>query len=509
MRMLSKSKYQTGLQCPRALWRSIHAPETADPVTETQQWIFDQGSQIGCLAQALFPGGTEVTENHRQRAQALATTARLIGSGEKVLYEPAFQFDDVLVRVDILVRVDAADGDAPGGAGLWDVYEVKSATSLKPQFVTDAAIQTYVLEGAGLQVRRASVIHIDTSYAFDGGSHDPAKLFAIVDVTEDARKHTLEIPAVLGDLKQMLAGEEPEVRIGSQCSSPYRCAFFGHCHAFLPAENPITNLPRLSEKTLHLLLDSGIHSIKEIPAGFPGITQNQNVVVEVVRAGKPQVKASAIAAELKSLVWPVRHLDFETVMPALPLWPGTRPYEAVPVQYSIHLHHDDGRTEHREFLAEAGEDPRQKLAERLLADLGESGSIVHYSPYERRILAALAGWFPHLRTRFSAVEKRLFDLEKIVRANLRHPMDCGRTSVKYVLPAWCPDLSYDGLGVQDGQTASIRYLRMALGGMPEEEAEALRRDLLEYCKLDTYATVRLLEELLGLAEGRAETTSGG
>lgn len=503
MRMLSKSKYQTGLQCPRALWRSIHAPETADPVTETQQWIFDQGSEIGRLAQALFPGGTEVTEDHRQRAQALKSTCHLMESGERILYEPAFQFDDVLVRVDILVRVDGSNASDEAGSGLWDFYEVKSATSLKSQFVTDAAIQTYVLEGAGLQVRRASVIHIDSSYVFDGNSHDPAKLFAVSDVTEAARAHMLEVPAILGDLKRMLAGDEPAVRIGSQCASPYRCAFFGHCHAFLPAENPITNLPRLSEKALHLLIDNGIYSIKGIPAGFPGLTQKQNAVVEVVREGRPQVNASAITAELRSLTWPVYHLDFETVMPALPLWPGTHPYEAVPVQYSVHVHRDDGSIEHREFLAEAGEDPRLTLAERLLIDLGESGSIVHYSPYERRILAGLSEWFPHLRTQFAGVEKRLLDLEKIVRANLRHPMDCGRTSIKYVLPAWCPDLSYDGLEVRDGQTASVRYLRMALGGMTEEEAQALRRDLLEYCKLDTYATVRLLEELLRLSKGRA------
>jgi len=505
--MLSKSKYQTGLQCPRALWRFMHVPETADPVTEVQQWIFDQGSEIGRLAQALFPGGTEVTEDHRQRAQALTSTGHLIGSGEKILYEPAFQFDDVLVRVDILVRADGANASDPIGSGLWDFYEVKSATSLKPQFVTDAAIQTFVLEGAGFQVRRASVMHIDTSYMFDGGSHDPAKLFVISDVTEAARAHMLEIPAILGDFKLMLAGDEPAVRIGSQCSSPYKCAFFGHCHAFLPAENPITNLPRLSEKALHLLIDNGIYSIKDIPAGFPGLTQKQNTVVEVVREGKPQVNASAIATELRSLAWPVCHLDFETVMPALPLWPRTRPYEVVPVQYSVHVHRVDGSIEHREFLTEAREDPRLSLAERLLADLGESGSIVHYSPYERRILAGLAEWFPHLRTQFANVEKRLFDLEKIVRANLRHPMDCGRTSIKYVLPAWCPELSYDGLEVRDGQTASIRYLRMALGGMTEEETEAFRRDLLEYCKLDTYATVRLLEELLRLAEGRTQAIS--
>lgn len=485
MKRLSKSRYQKGLQCEKALWLTVHNPSVADPITESQQWIFDQGSTVGQLAQSLFPGGVEVTEDHFQTAQALVRTQELIASGADVLYEPAFEFDNVLVRVDILVRVEP---------GVWDLYEVKSASSAKEQFVTDAAIQTYVVEGTGLRVRTSNVVHINNQYVHDGGEYDPAKLFAIADVTDEVRQHIVGVPDMLGYMQQMLTGPEPDIRIGSRCRKPYDCSFAGHCHAFLPADNPITNLPRLSEKACNALLDAGILAIDHIPSGFDGLSDNQASVVEVVRSGRPDINGEGLHKDLGALQWPVKHLDFETIMPALPLWAGVRPYEAVPFQYSIHIHEQDGSVSHREFLAPAGEDPRRTLAERMLEDLGESGSIIHYSPYERKILNALAEWFPEMQEQFDAVLGRMFDLEKMVRARLKHPLDCGRTSIKFVLPAWCPELTYSDLDVKDGQTASVKYLRMAMGLLDEQEARKLNQDLLDYCRLDTFATVRLLEE---------------
>ncbi len=501
MERLSKSRYQTGLQCERALWRQIHARETADPVTEVQQWIFDQGTEVGRVAQGLFPGGIEVAEDHSQTAQALEATQRLLTSGATVLYEPAFEHDGVLVRVDVLVRAGGA-GD-PGlpddDIGLWNLYEVKSSSSLKPQHVTDAAIQTYVVEGAGLRVGRSQVVHLDKSYTYGGGVHDPDRLFTIADVTADVRAYLPSIPATLRRFQEMLAELEPDIRIGSQCSSPYTCSFFGHCHAFLPAEHPVTDLPRLSEALLHRLLDSGMTSIRDIPADFTGLTPTQRKVVEVVRRGEPHIDVAGLASDLAGLEWPVYHLDFETVAPALPLWPGTRPYEPVSFQYSVHVHHRDGTHEHREHLHTGDDDPRAPLAMRLLGDLGEAGSIVHYSSYEKRILNGLSDGIPELAGRFEPVYGRLFDLEGVFRRRLRHPAACGRTSIKYVLPAWCPDLSYADMEIRDGQTASVRYLRALRGMMPPHEVEKLHADLRAYCGLDTYATVRLLDEIVRLA----------
>lgn len=486
---LSKSRFQKGLQCERALWLAVHEPESADPITETQQWIFDQGTEVGRLAHGLFPGGVEVTEDYRHQEEAVATTTRLLSEGAPALYEPAFFFDGVLVRVDALVRV----GDS------WDLYEVKSSSKLKPENVTDAAVQTYVLEGAGLRIRRSHIVHLDTSYVYQGGDYDLAKLFAIEDVTADVRSFVPAIPGLLDSFRAMLEGSEPNIRVGTRCRKPYDCDFTGRCHAFFPAVHPVTDLPYLSESALHALLDLGVTCIRDIPDSFDQLTSNQAETVSVVKKGEPLVHSTGLAAALSRLEWPVYHLDFETINPALPLWAGTRPYEVIPFQYSVHVHHEDGTHEHREYLHTDGTDPRRALAERMLADLDETGSVTHYTAYEDRMLGGLALALPDLVGGIASVRRRLFDLEPVISRFTKHPDACGRTSIKYVLPAWCPDMSYAGLSIGDGQTASVRYVKAVRGLVEPIVAEQTYADLVEYCGLDTLAMVRLLETLREMA----------
>lgn len=483
---LSKSRFQKGLQCPKALWLEVHKRDAADPITESQQWVFDQGTEVGRLAHGLFDGGVEVTEDHRHPDEAVSTTARLLAEGVPVLFEPAFCHDGVMVRVDALVSV---------GDGQWDLYEVKSSTRLKPEHITDAAVQVYVAECSGLSVRRAHIVHIDNTYVFEGGDYDLSRLFAIEDVTADARAFVPAVPALLEAFDAMLAGPEPEVRIGGRCTSPYGCQFAGYCHAFLPSRHPVTDIPRLSEAKLHALLDAGITGIGDIPDDFGLLTTLQWRAVRAVKSGDAYVDQAGLVRDIGRLHWPVVHLDFETVNPALPVWAGTRPYQAVPFQYSIHVHHEDGTHEHLGYLHTGVDDPRPAIASRMLADLGERGSVLHYSSYEVRVLRELAEELPEFAEAIAAVMDRLCDLEKVVGANTRHPDACGRTSIKYVLPAWCPDMTYAGLGIQDGQTASVRYLKAVKGLVPEHEARTVFSDLVEYCGLDTFAMVRLLEAL--------------
>ena len=490
---LSKSRFQKGLQCEKALWLAVHRPDLAEPVTEAQQWIFDQGTEVGRLAQELFPGGTEVTEDYRHTDEALTTTQCLLAEGATTLFEPAFYFDGVLVRVDALVAV---------GDGTWDLFEVKSGSRVKDENFTDAAVQVYVAEGAGLRVRRAHIVHLDTSYVWEGGAYDLEQLFAIEDVTQRARAVMGGVPVVLEGFRAMLAGPEPEVRIGSCCSKPYGCDFSAYCHAGLAGEHPVTDLPRLGEDALHALLELGVTCIREIPDDFRMLSPAQAKVVRVVKSGLPYVDVPGLARDLASLTWPVYHLDFETVNPALPLWPGTRPYQTIPFQYSVHVHHEDGSHEHREYLHVTTDDPRRPLTERLIADLDDAGSVMHYTAFERTRLADLAAALPDLAGTIGAILGRLVDLEAIIRARTTHPATNGLTSIKRVLPAWCPDLSYADLALGDGSAASVRYLKSVRGLLAPDEVAQLHSDLIEYCGMDTLAMVRLLETLRGRASGR-------
>jgi len=493
-RTLSKSRFQKGLQCEKALWLSIHRPDLKPPVPETQQWIFDQGSEVGRLAQQLFPGGVEVAEDHLHSADALATTRRLLSEGATALYEPAFEFDGAFARVDILVRADATANP------VWDLYEVKSTGSLKEQHISDVAVQAYAVEGSCLPLHSINIVHLNTTYVYAGGEYDIAQLFTVADVTQQARRFMPQIPEALRFLQGVLEGPEPDVLIGTRCTTPYECDYAQYCRTFLPDRHPITELPRLQERQLHDLLSRGITCILDIPDGCQDLTATQRGVVHAVKAGEPVVDTAGLARDLAGLRWPVAHLDFETVMSALPLWPGTRPYQTIPFQYSAHVQRPDGALEQSSYLHAGTDDPRRPLAEHLVQDLAGEGSIVHYTNYENRVLKDLELTFPDLAPQLAAVRARLFDLEGIVRQRTTHPETRGRSSIKYALPAWCPDLTYDGLAIADGQTASVRYLRILKGLADDKEARTTLEDLETYCALDTLATVRLLEQLLALVQ---------
>lgn len=484
---LSKSRFQAGLQCPKRLWLTAHAPELATPTSERQQHIFDTGHAVGELARTRFPGGVLVAEDHTQSAQALETTRALLASDPQppAIFEATFEYGGVFVRADVIRR--AGDGE-------WDLIEVKSGTKVKPENVTDIAVQLWVLEGAGLRIRRAYLMHLNRDYVYPGGDYDVRELFSPEDVTDQARAFTAQVPALVADMLAMLESPEPpDVRIGKHCNDPYDCDFAEYCHAFLP-ERPVTSLPRLNAATLDALLAAGIHAIDEVPTSFPGLTTQQREVCELVRTGEPRFVGD-VARTLSGLAYPLRFLDFETLMSALPLWPGTRPWQQIPFQWSLHVLDEDGSLTHMEFLHEGPGDPRPSLTESLLDALGTHGSIIVYTSFERTRLRELASALPEHAAALAALEPRLFDLERAVAWHVRHPECLGSTSIKVVLPALAPDLTYSGLGIADGNTAALRYLHAITGHADDETRERTFAELREYCGLDTLAMVRLLEVL--------------
>lgn len=488
---LSKSRFQSGLQCPKTLWLAVHQPDLADPVSESLQGRFDEGQRVGAVAREYFPGGVLVEEDHTQTAAAIERTQSLIEQGAFVIYEAAFAFDDVLVRADVMKRDGAA----------WDLVEVKSSTQCKPEHVTDAAVQTYVVEGAGLSVRGVHIMHLDRTYIYEGGAYDLAGLFALVDVTDQARAYLPQVAASVAEMKALLAGDCPEARIGKQCSKPYDCAFHGSCHEFLP-EHPVTEIPRISEKGLNALLDDGLHCILDVPLDHRALTATQRQACQVVQAGELQLLGD-LAGTLGQLTYPVHCLDFETFKPALPLYQGTRPHQQLPFQWSDHVLSADGDLEHRDFLFNGDGDPRPHFLESLLAAVDGEGSVVVYSHFENTMLNAMATDYPEHAGRIAALQERLFDLEKeVVKQHVRHPGFHGRSSIKYVLPALVADLSYDGLAIQNGDAAMLRYADAAEGRLSDAERRCLFSDLRDYCGTDTLAMIRLLQRFSSMAEDR-------
>lgn len=481
---LSKSRFQAGLQCPKRLWLTCHHPELADPIGEAKQAVFDLGHKVGELARARFPGGVLVAEDYTQTFSALQTTGRLIADGVSCLYEPAFEHEGILVRVDVLRK----DGDRG-----WEIIEVKSSTQIKTEYISDAAIQAYVVRGAGMALARSGLLHLNNQYVYPGGPYDLEELFVLEDLTTQVEEYLPRIPALLTTMKAMLVGGCPEVSIGRRCRVPYDCEFMGHCRSFLP-EFPVTDLPRVTDGLLFEFLGRGIHSTRDVPLSHPGLTARQRTVCEVAQSGEPRY-GEGLAAGLADLVYPLHFLDFETINPALPLYEGTRPYQVIPVQWSCHTLDEDGALEHHEFIHREKADPRPALTDRLLATLAGPGTVVTYSGYEGTVLRGLADSQPRWAVEIADVLTRLFDLHKVVHEHVCHPEFHGRTSLKNVLPALVPDLSYRGLAIPNGEVATLRYREAVWGDLAECEREAVFDDLLEYCSLDTLAMVRLFAEL--------------
>jgi hypothetical protein len=477
VRNLSKSKMLAGWQCRKRLWLEIHAPERALYSAATQR-AFGIGHEVGELARRLFPGGTLVGHDTELSA-ALSQTAELVARpGPLTLYEGTFRHEGVLIRADIIVR------DAAGRVRL---VEVKSSTSVKPVNHIDCAVQAWVLAGAGLAPARIELGHINNQFVYPGGD-DYEGLLAFADLSDKVLPLLDAVPRWLAEYRAMLAGEMPDIRVGPQCRNPYECAFIDWCTPPQP-DYPVSRLPG-GGKAVWQLLEEGIDDIRDVPPGFL-TSETQEWVRRVTVAGAPELKPAAAEA-LRQLPWPRYYFDFETVSFAVPVWAGTRPYQALPFQWSCHVESAPGVVEHREFLADGAGPPMRACAETLLEALGDAGPVMVYTSYEAGVLKTLSALYPDLAPRLEAVAARLYDLHPVVKANYYHPDMLGSWSIKAVLPTLAPELSYSALGeVQEGNAASDAFMEMMAPETSGERRAALREDLLRYCALDTLAMVRL------------------
>lgn len=479
---LSKSLILKGKQCSKALYLQKNPPDFEFPPQPDLEAKFRAGNEVGILAQQLFSGGTEVPFEGLSVPEQVEQTRQLIDDGAKVIYEASFEYDGIFVKVDILIK----DGDA------WQIHEVKMSTSVKEVNLDDVAVQFYVLGHCGLLVSGAYLVHINNKYVRQG-EIDVKQLFAGEDVLEEAFLRQANLPQIIADLRSALLGDEPQIDIGPHCSAPYDCDFVPYCWQHIP-NNSIFDLRGNGVKKWSLY-EQGIIRFDQIPLEM--LNKNQRHQVEATLNQEDSIDTDAVAAFLDSLWYPLYHLDFETFNTAIPKFDGTRPYQQVPFQYSLHVQQEAGaEPEHYEFLAEPNVDPRRQLIERLLDLIPEDGCVLTYNQtFEKGVLRALDELFPDLA---EAIDKRLENIHDLMvpfrkRDVYRWPMH-GSYSIKEVLPAMVPKLSYAGMEIADGMAAMQAYHDMC-ALEPGDELDQLRKVMLEYCRLDTLAMVSILGEL--------------
>jgi hypothetical protein len=483
---ISKSAALTGLRCHKALWWQVHEPDA--PELRPDGILldrFDQGKEVGRLAQEHVPGGTMIGTPFISMAQRLALTRSEIEAGTGLIYEAAFEADGVRVLVDILERT-------PQG---FKLIEVKQSTSVKAAHIPDAAIQAYVARRSGLDVRTVELMHLNRECRYP----DLSNLFVREDITARVEAFLPLFPAGLSGLAAVVAGPIPDVAVGDHCTTPDRCPFLARCWPPLPRHH-ISTLYRLSEAMRERLKELAVATIDLIPDGFAlgeVRTRQRRAIVE----SRCSVEAS-LAEALVPLREPLAFLDFETVSRAVPVWSGCGPWEQVPAQLSCHVRSDEGALAHYEWLAEGSGDPRRAIAEALIeASRGAEVIVAYNAGFERSTIERLAVALPDLAEPLRAIGDRLVDLLPIVRNHVYDPAFGGSFALKAVAPALVPGLSYADLEIASGGEATVGLARLLLTTEVLSEAErlGLRRQLLEYCKRDTLCLVRLVDRLRELA----------
>jgi hypothetical protein len=489
--VLSKTRLQAFRQCPRRLWLEIHHPERQEDSVSTQE-AFSNGKEIGEAACRIYDVNGKGVEVDRSNVNAaIECTANLLRS-RRPIFEAGFQAEGARAFADVLLPVTRK------GRRVWRMVEVKSSTKLKDYHHDDVAIQAFIARNAGLPLAGISLAHVDGSWIYPGGG-DYDGLLVERDLTGEAFARDAEVRTWIKKAQAIVKRRaEPVIHTGEQCGAPCDCGFLEHCRkSEKQAKHPLSWLPDVRNKELKAFIAAHPDAdMSAVPDAL--LNDRQRRVKAVTLSGKPFFDAQGAAGSLRAHKLPAYFVDFETIAFAVPRWKGLRPYQHVPFQFSAHRLTRSGRLEHEEFLDLSGKDPSKAFAEALIAACGERGPIFVYSHFESGRLKELASRFPRLEKNLLAIDARIVDLLPLARAHYYHPGQRGSWSIKAVLPAICPDLSYDQLaGIKDGSMAMAAYREALDKDTPTRRKTEIKQQLLDYCRQDTYASVRLWAKLSG------------
>ena len=485
---LSKSRLNSFRQCAKRLWLEVH--KSTEKLETADMWgLFAVGHQVGEIAQRAYTDGLLIAPDNNL-SRALVETEKCLPMG-KPLFEATFERAGVLIRADLLL---------PQGKG-WHMTEVKSSASAKDYHFTDLATQVWVAQGKGLDIARATVRHIDRNFTLLAeGDYNGL----LTDTDADAQVAALlpAVPQAVADARATLQGTEPDVAMGEQCNRPFACPFQAYCSAGMPPAPtyPVSLLPGRDGMTLaRSLVADGYEDLQRVPASRVNGAMLRRMHAATA-SGTAYLDAVGAAQAMQAWAWPRYFLDFETIGYTVPVWLGTRPFDQVPFQFSCHKLRQDGSTSHSGFLDLSGANPSRACAEALLDSIGPSGAVVAYNAsFERGCIRALAGQFPELAPRLLDIEQRVVDLLPVVRQNYYHRDMRGSFSLKAVLPALVPGPGYEALdGVKDGMMAQAAYLEAVAPACDAPRREQLRRQLTDYCTLDSMAMIELARALTRL-----------
>lgn len=494
MRNLSKSKLISFRQCPKRLWLEVHKPKLRVDSAATES-SFSVGNMVGDMARQLYDPqrSGELLDAQRDGFDyTFRRSAELLDSSNPI-FEAGFSINGALSLADVMLPVKLK------GKRSWRMVEVKSSTQVKDYHRDDVAIQAYIARKAGVPLASIALAYIDSDWTYPGKG-DYQGLLMECDLTSEAFGREEEVEGWISSAHKVVAKRtEPKICTGGQCVSPYECGFISYCQSQEPqAEYPIHWLPSIRAKALkeHVAAHPAL-DLRDTPDDL--LNELQLRVKKHSLSGKTYFDAEGAMSALKPHKLPAYFLDFETIQFAVPIWKGTRPYQMIPFQFSLHILNSKGALNSKSFLDLSSGDPSRDFVESLVSVCGQRGPIFVYNAgFEGARISELAQRFKKLSSSLMAIKDRLVDLLPITKKNYYHPSQCGSWSIKAVLPAIAPDLSYESLeGVQNGGMAMEAYLEAIHSETTLERKAAIEAQLLKYCGLDTFAMVRIWQFLSG------------
>ena len=506
---LSKSRYTLFCKCEKAFWLNVFDPLKATPIDDAQKARFEEGTQVGKLAQDYFPGGLDVTTkvgDALDLAAMVAKTQAAMRAGVSPIYEAAFSINGNYCAVDILRKTE----------GGWAIYEVKSTSypefngrpSELEKYVPDVAYQKWVLEHCGVTVTDVHLVCLNSNYMRQGAL-DIQKLFVVVDFDQFIAEEYAQVPDRVAKAQAVLKlTSEPPKDLGRHCSKPYECAFWKYCKQQKGLPEPsvfdVYGGSMKSGKDDRFFIDKKLEHYQAGRWSFDDLKdQPLGHVQKLHIEGKEYVDKAGIRAFLDTLSYPMYFLDFETMMYAIPQYDGTKPYQQVTFQYSLHVKPSASAPyEHYEFLAESdGRNPLPDVAQALCKAIPMDVCVLAYNKsFECSRIKEMADIIPELSTHLLNIRDNIKDLLDPFQAGYCYkPAMGGSFSIKSVLPALFPgdpQLDYHNLpGSVHNGTEAMNIFPTIKDMKTQSEKDAARRSLLEYCWLDTWAMVKVWEEL--------------
>ena len=485
--ILTKTKITSGLQCKKKLWFDFHEPIKKD------NFLFHLGNRFGDVVRKNYGIGLNLYNKNFNKQKAVEDTAKAIkDESVKVIYEGTFIYSDTLVEADVLLRKN--DG--------WELLEAKSSTKLKDEHIDDIAIQSYIIKSSKVKINSVKLIHVDNEFTYEG-DENYSDLIEEVDITKDILFKEKTVQANI-DLFKPIADKNysnPKVEMGEHCLKPHKCPYIARCNNLKPfsKKTPISILPRVGKTLEQKYKKRDITSLEDIPS--TELNESQRIIQQAHKDNKPYVNPK-IAEIFKEFKWPFYFMDFETINQGVPIIKGTKPYYALPFQWSVHKWDsqnakiDSGKS----FLDFSSQNIERKFVESLLDAVGSEGTVfAHNASTETSVLKRLKDKdsCKDLSEKIDNLIVRVVDTLEIVKNNFYAPVMGGDYELKKIIKAIPSDISYEEEdNIAGGTEAQLAWFIYTDPKTSNDDKEKQIKLLKAYCAKDTLAIYYLIKHLL-------------